>query len=568
MLGMRWFFHRREQRERDLERELRAHLDLESEDLEDADAARRAFGNLARAREMVREEWGFMWLERFSKNLKYAFRQMRRSPGFTAIAIATLALGLGATSAMFTIVNTALLEPLQYRDPGRLYIARTVPPAESKLARDFPLNGVQFEIWRTNSRLCESLALVQYAELTLVGSGDPATLPALNVTEDFFRTLGAQPALGRDFLPEDDRSPHAILSDALWRSRFHADPSILGRTIQLNGEQYIIVGVMPAGLHLPQGDQWGGFFGPDKAPLVFRPMLPWVRRPVGNLNYNGLVRLKPGVSREQAMAEVNALLGDIYRQYDLPTRITLIPMRDQVTRGARSALWLLLAAVGVVLLIVCVNIGNLMLVRTTGRVREAGIRLAVGASRGNLFALVLEEALLLVTIGGGLGLMVANFALKLLGAAAPAGIPRIDEIQIDSRVLLFILCAIALSTILCGLVPAWRLSKTAPLESLKNGSAAFTEGAGKLRFRESMVGVEVALSTVLLIGGGLLIASFARVMSVQKGFEVAHIVTQYASFLNPKYKKGVNAQFVERILPQLAELPGVDSAAAINDLPL
>lgn len=246
----------------------------------------------------------------------------------------------------------------------------------------------------------------------------------------------------------------------------------------------------------------------------------------------------------------------------------MIRLEQQVIRRARSALWLLLGAVGAVLLIACVNVGNLMLVRTTGRYREAGVRMALGASRGQLFGLVLNESLVLVAIGGGLGVVLAAVGLKWLAASAPISLPRIDEVQIDWRVLSFAALATGFSTIACGLFPAWRLSRTEPLDSIKAGSAASTESHGGLRLRDALVSVEVALSTMLLMIGGLLMLSFLGVMRVEKGFEVAHIVTRDVSFLNPKYRGDARTRFLDEVLRKLDQIPGVESAAAINHLPL
>jgi predicted permease len=553
-------------REDDLERELRAHLDLEAEESGDAGAARRALGNLTRIKEDVREAWGWTILDRLRQDLKYALRQVGRSPGFTLIALLTLALGMGATTTIFSIVNGVLLEPLKYRDSGRLFLARTVPPALAKAARDFPVNAAQFERWRLHCGGCERMAMAQALELTLVGAGDPVKLPGLSVTPEFFRTLGVLPALGRDFLPDDDAG-NIILTDALWRSRFSADPSVIGRKIEINGENnYTIVGVMPRDLHLPKGDEWGGFSGSAQAPLIFRPVgqIASAVRLVGNLNYSALIRLRPGVSREQGIAELNGLLADIYRQFQLELRINLIPLQQQVTRDARSALWLLLGTVGVVLLIVCVNIANLMLVRTSGRYREAGVRLALGASRARLFALVLEEALVVVAMG----LAVAYAVLKILAVRAGNVIPRMEEVRIDERVLLFAAAAMVVSTVICGIVPAWRLSRTEPMESMKAGSSSSTEGRGKVRLREAMVTLEVALSAVLLMIGALLSVSLFHVLRVEKGFDVAHVITQDVSFLNPKYRGFGPSRFIEAMLPKLAQIPGVEAAAATNRLPL
>ena len=522
-------------------------------------------------KEATHDSWGWSAADRLTQDLRYVFRQMKRSPGFAAVAILTMALGLGATTAMFSIVNGVLLEPLKYRDPGGLYLARTLPSARFKLKGDFPLNARHVEAWRDGCRACEQVSLIQFFELTLVGSGDPQRLPALSISSNFFRTLGVSPALGRDFLPEEERDfAVVILTDSLWRSRFAADPAIIGRTIQLNGESHTVIGIMPPDLHLPKGDQWGAFFGPSVAPLIFRPSA-WKMAPAsgnGSLNYTSLIRLKRGARPEQATAELNALQAEFVRQFNLEITTVLIPLQQEVTGSAPSSLWLLLAAVGAVLLIVCVNVGNLMVVRTASRHREAGIRLALGGSRGGLFALVLKEATALVAIGGGLGLVFADAALKAFVAAAPIGLPRLEEVRMDWRVWIFAGVAIAMSTILCGLFPGWQLSRTDPQGSLKAGSVHSTEPSGKLRLREVMVGLEVALSTVLLIVGGLLMVSFFRVMRVDKGFEVTRIVSQDVNFMSPKYARGVRRIFVQETVDKLAQIPGVRLVGAINQLPL
>jgi predicted permease len=574
-------FLRRKQADRELEEEIRAHLEMAEQERRDRGEtsreakqnARRELGNELLIKETTRDMWGWTYLERFAHDMSQVLRQIRRSPVFTTTAVFTLALGLGGTTAMFSIVNGVLLRPLPFRDPGRLYLARTLPPKRSKLTGDFPVNARHFHEWRTHCRSCESVSLVRYDEMTLVGAGNPVVLPTYSVSSNFFKTLGVQPSLGRDFLPEEDRPGHwgeVILTDALWRSRFGGDPSIIGRTAQLNGETWTVVGVMPPGVHLPKGDEWGSLFGPQTAPLIFRPILvdPSRASPVGGMNYSAVVHLNPRVRREQAMAELNALLADFVQTYKIENTTTLIPLEQQVIRRARSALWLLLGAVGAVLLIACVNVGNLMLVRTTGRHREAGVRMALGASRGQLFGLVLKESLVLVAVGGGIGLALATVGLKWLAASAPISLPRIEEVQIDWRVFSFAAVATGFATIACGLFPAWRLSHTEPLEAIKAGSAGSTESPARFRLRDALVSVEVALSTVLLIIGGLLMLSFLRVMRVEKGFEVAHIITQDVSFLNPKYRGDAPTRFLDEALRKLGHVPGVEYAAAVNQLPL
>jgi predicted permease len=566
-------------RNQELDDELRAHLAMAVQDrisrgenpAEAARNARRELGNEALVKEITREMWGWTAVERFRQDVGYAFRQMHRNPGFTAVAILSLALGLGAATTMFSIVNGVLLEPLAFREPARLYVARTIPPPDAHLTGDFPVNARHFHEWREHCRSCETVALIQMDDLTLIGAGEPVKLPALHVSSNFFATLGIHPATGRDFLPEEESGlGPVILSDALWRSRFAADPGILGRNIQLNGEPHPVIGILPRRLALPRGDQWGAYFGPADEPLIFEPLgfRTGRQKPAGSLNYTSVIRLKPGVSPTQAAAELNSLLVDFVRQYGLITKIGLFPLLQQVTRRSRTALWLLLYAVAAVLLIVCVNVGNLMLVRTAGRYREAGVRLALGAGRTRLFGQVLKEALALVVIGGSLGLLLSYAGLRAFIAAAPIDLPRLDEIRIDWRVLLFAFSATAFSTIASGLAPAWRLSRIQPLDSLKAASSGQTEGWRKLRFRELLVSLEVALSAVLLTAGSLLLISFLRITHIEKGFETSRVITQDISFLSPKYAGGRRDRVIRTMIDRLRQLPGASVVGATSRLPL
>ena len=574
---MSWW-DRWRKRDEELDEEVRAHLRMAAQlrvdrgetPEEAARAARREFGNELLVKEVARETSGFAALERFLQDLRYGFRQMRRSPGFTAIALLTLALGLGATTAMFSLVNGVLLQPLKYREPKRLYMAQTVAAPRFKAVTPWPVNARHFHEWRAHGTSWEQIALAGGLSLTLTASSEPQRLPGYAVSYNFFRTLGVQPALGRDFLPEEElpgRFHVVILTDSLWRTHFAANPSIVGRTISLGGEPHVVVGVMPPALSLPKGGEWGPGF--ENAPVIFRPLGFDVSqgRASGEYSFGSIVRLKPGVQPQQAVAEMNALIAELVRQFHIESKPGLTPMLDQVTAGVQSSLWLLLGTVGAVLLIVCVNVGNLMLVRTSGRYREAGVRMALGAGRRQLFGMVLSEAIVLVAIGGALGSLLAYAGLKAFVAAAPVSLPRLDEIHVDWRVLTFALAAMGLSTFICGLAPAWRLSRIAPLESLKS-SVANTEFRHRLRFREAMVSVEVALSTILLIVGGLLLLSFFRVIRADQGFEVSRVIAQDFSLTRPAYNDVRRHSFIESALLKLGNVPGVESASMIDQVPL
>jgi predicted permease len=551
---------------RDIAEEIESHLRMAEQD----GIPRGEFGNELLIRETTRDVWGWTWLEALVRDLRFALRQMRRAPGFAAIAILTLALGLGATTAMFSIVNGVLLEPLRFPDPGRLYLVRNIALPGANIKGDYPVNARHFHEWRSRCQSCEQISLMHPMDITLTGAGEPQKVLGLEVSFNFFRALGVQPVLGRDFLPEEDHaSARAVLSNALWRAAFASDPGVIGRSVQLNGESYTVVGVMPADLHLPKGEQWGAFSGPSVAPEIFRPLLgdPARASSSGSLNYTSVVRLKPGIDPRRAQDELAALIADSLRtEYNSIVRPILIPLRDKMTAGSRSALWLLLGAVGAVLLIVCVNIGNLMLVRTASRHREAGVRMALGASRAQLFRLMLSEALALVTVGGTLGLMVAWGGLKAFVATAPIDLPRIDEVHIDWRVLAFAGAASLLSTILCGVFPAWRLSHADPQASLKSRTTFSL--SNRILSLSHLVSIEVALSTVLLVAGGLLLLSFFRLMRSDKGFQAAHVITQDISFLNPKYAGGGRNRFVPLILEKLRQIPGVRAVGLTSTLPL
>jgi predicted permease len=576
-------FARRRQ-DLELADELRSHLAAHIDDNIRAgmtpDEARRsayvALGGIQQTAEAYRDRRGVPAVEVLVREARYALRTLRKSPGFTSVAILTLALGLGATTTIFSVVNGVLLEPLKYRDPERLYLGRMHADRVAKIASSFPVNARHFHEWRTRCRSCEEVALVEGRGFTLTGSGEPERLPGLQVSYNFFRALGSQPALGRDFRPEEElpgRSHVVILSDSLWRNRFGGDPSIVNRTIDVDGEPNTVIGVAPPELHLPKGAQWGPLFAHDLVPLMFRPLGfdPAQSHAAGEFNYAALVRLRRGVDPRQASDEMNADIADLSKQYGLAAfgwKAILIPLREQMTGSSRQSLWLLLGAVGAVLLIICVNVGNLMLVRAVSKQREAGIRLALGVSRFGLFGLVFNEALIVVAVGGALGVVFAFAGVRLL-AIASVDLPRIEDVQLDWRVLWFTVTTAVASTALCGLLPAWRLARSQPHDSLRTDCPNATEGRQKRRLSEVLVAFEVALSALLLVVGGLLMSSFFRLLHVNKGFDVEHIVTQGVSLISPAYRNPTaRTRFIDDALARLAGIAGVRSVGVVNQVPL
>lgn len=572
-------FHRREM-DAELDEELRSHLSMAQRDRIDrgeseSDAsmnARREFGNVLLVKETTRDMWGWTTLENLARDLRHALRQLKKHLGFTAVAVGTLALGIGSTTAMFSVVKGVLLEPLQYRDPSRLFLAYARFPLLSW--RKGPVNARHFHEWRSRCRACESVALVDGVAFGVSGRGQPRGVPGLRVSANLFRTLGVAPALGRDFLPEEElpgNSDVVQISDALWQELFGRDPSAVGATLKLDGVPVRIVGIMPASLHLPKGAEWGALMGMTAKPEIFRPLGMDVSlgRPVGAFDYVSVVRLKKDATPREAQAEMSALSGELVRSFKIEVGAVLAPMHDEVTGGARQALLLLLGAVGAVLLIVCVNIGSLMLVRTSARYREAGVRLALGAARAALFRLVLCETLVLILLGGIAGVGLAQLGVRAFVAAAPIDLPRLDEVGIDWGVIAFAAASAALAGLVCGLIPAWRLSRTPALDSIKRASAQSTEGRSRLRLREWMVSAEVGISTVLLIAAGLLGLSFFRLLHVDKGFETEHIITQAFSLTSAKYRAdGLQFHFLDRMLSDIGSIAGVEHAGVTSQLPL
>jgi predicted permease len=570
-------------REDDLAAELDAHLHAHIEDnlragmppIQARRDAQMALGGRQQTREACQDRRGIPVLERLHRDGGYALRTLGRSPAFASVAILTFAVGLGATTTMFSIVNRTLLEPLPYPDPGQLYLGRVTATAFARIASSFPIDERIFHTWRTQCEACADVALVGGLGFTLTGTSEPERIPGLQVSSNFFRTLGVRPSLGRDFLPGEELPGGArvvLLSNALWRSHFGGDPAIVGRPIRIDGEPHEVIGIMPPDVFLPKGEQWGPLFAHDRLPLLFRPLGFDVAAisDLGHFNYSSLVRLRPGVSASQAVAALNAEIVDVATQSGLERfRAVLIPLQDQVTTGVRAPLWLLLGAVGAVWLIACVNVGNLMLVRATSRHREASIRLALGASRSGLFGIVLYEAAVVVVGGAALGMGLAAAAVRLLAWAAPVGLPRIESVRLDWRVLVFTTLAAAASTVVCGVLPAWRFAASSPQHGLKAGTSQTTDTPHKRRLTQVLVGVEVALSALLLVIGGLLIVSFVRVMRVDKGFEVDHVITQGVSLMLPQFREaGAQTRFIDQVLLKLAGLPGVRAVGVTNQVPL
>jgi putative ABC transport system permease protein len=489
-----------------------------------------------------------------------------KKPGFTFVAVVTLALGIGANTVFFGVVNAVLLRPLPFDEPERL-----IRVWESNPGRGWPqfsASAPNFEDWRKQQEVCEQLAAYEFATFNFTGSGEPTRVASLSVTADLFPALGVLPALGRNFLSEEERAGRnrvAILSDGLWQRRFGSDTTLIGRQIQLSGESYTVVGVMPPGFQLTQGTElW--------VPLMLDPAVqPW-RADRSNHNLAVIGRLKPGVSVAQAEAALNTIAGQLEQQYPKSNSGWGVRARSfydwLVPQSIRRSMWVLFAAVGFVLLIACANVANLLLVRASRRQREMAIRAALGAGRARMMRQLLTESFLLASLGGLAGVLLALWGTELIKVSTALNIPRLNETQLDGKVLGFTLIVSLVTGLIFGMAPAWQASRLDLNETLKEGGRS-DSGGTRHRLRSALVVAEVALALVLLLGAGLMMRSFARLQKVSLGFEPDNVLTMQVSLPDSKYsQKGSIVDFFNRLLEQMRTVPGVTDAAAVTQPPL
>ena len=507
---------------------------------------------------------------------RYAIRALLRDRAFACMVVLSLAVGIGANTAIFSLVDGVLLRPPGYREPDRLVAISQMAPKLLKSYPALPVNIAIYLEWRKQLASFESLGIARAGAFNMTGSGDPEQLRGAVVSANLFTVLGVQPRIGRKFLDSEDPAGHdrvAIVADSLWRRRFGSDPGIAGRKILLDGNPYEIVGVLPPSFHFPREEKPGARSLGEWAE-IYKPLgyenddLPVH---MGDFNYWTTARLRPGVSLAKAQAELNVVQAGISARLpgDLDLHANLVPLTERMVGDVRQGLILVMAAVGAVLLVLCVNLANLSLARAAGRARDAAIRTALGASRSRLVRHSLAESTVLALAGGGLGVLLACWGVRALLAAAPVDLPRLHDVQVDARVLLFAL-GISLGTgLIFGTLPALRSAARAPFETLKGASRSNTEGRGGLRVRNLLVSLEVGLCGTLLVTAGLLIASFVRLMAVDKGFDVERVIAMNVSLLGSKYpKEPQRAAFFQRALEKAAAMPGVQSASLVSALPL
>src|SRR5687767_13438626 len=556
---------RRDEVLNDIDEEMRAHIDMETEanralgmtPEEARISAAKSFGNVDSMRDLGYEVKGGGFMETLWQDVRYSVRMLLKHPGFALIAVFTISLGIGANTAIFSIVNAVLLRPFPYQQPEQLVMVgeRT---STGRSSVSYP----NFVDWRDQNDVFDAVSVIRSNEnYNLTGAGEPERLIGRLVSSGFFSLLGTKPVLGRDFVSEDDRAgatPSVILSHAFWTRKFSNDPGVVGRQITLNNQAYTVVGVAPADFQFGLDADVSVPIGLSAQRFSARGADPGV----------GVVaRLKPNVSLQQAETETNLIYARLEQQYpesNTGRRATLTPLHEFFTGDVRQPLLILLGSVGLVLLIACANVANLLLVRASTRKREMSVRVALGASRGRVIRQLLTESLMLATIGAVLGTLLALWGMKFIAHQLPDGIPRLNEANVDLRVLVFTVGVSLVTGLLFGLAPALQASRLNLTDALKEGDRG--SSGGKQRVRSVLVVGEVALTLTLLVGAGLLIQSFRRVLQVDPGFQPQNLLTMQISANNPDGHQVVG--FFTQLQENVRGLPGVKAVAISNGLPL
>jgi len=571
---------RRAQRNQELIEEMQAHLTLAEREATESGqtpkeaqaAARREFGNAGLVAEVTRDAWGWNWFVELLQDFRYGVRNMLRTPGFALVTVLTLALGIGANTAIFSVVDSVLFRDLPYRDAGRLVWATNFMSAQKQNL----VFADEYAGWRTQSHVFENIAAYSpSAEYTLTGTGSPERLTGAQVTASFLDLLGVAPELGRNFLPEEDRptGPKAVLlSDAVWRSNFGADRNVVGRVVALYDTPHTVIGVLPHDFE---------FLDNSRADVLVPLQLSDTS--VGSVNgrvrvlvrpLSVVARLRPGATLAATVTELNAINERVLTSLSLQrlmgeAHAQVFLLHDHEIGDVRQALLVLLGAVGFVLLIACANVANLQLARAASREREVAIRGALGAGRWRLAKLLLTESSALALAGGVAGLQLAAWAIRLIRRFAPQNIPHLQVAHLNLGVLLFTLVVSLLTGILFGLAPVLAAFRVSLNNTLKEGGAQSGLGTGTRRAQKVLMVAEIALSFVLFIGAALLVKSFQQLIAIQPGFDPHGVLAANVALPLDQYQTPAQQRaFFEQLVPQLRALPGVASAAATATVPL
>ena len=567
---------RRKRVEEDLDKELRFHLEQQVEEnlaagmppAEARRAALRKLGGVTQIQEECRDMRRTDYIENFWRDLRYALRTLRKNPGFTVVIVLTLALAIGANSAIFSVIDGVLLRPLPYPEANR--IVRVF--FHSANYAKFPLNPFDFRDFRARNRSFESLAGLTRADLQLSGTGQPERFTGFQVTAGFFHVLGLHPARGHEFNANDEipgNGQQAILSDRLWRNRFAADPNIIGRKITLDSQPFAVAGVMPPGTEHP-GNEYNGVAHGQTVdvwwPFAFRGD-PAHR---GSHYLEVIGRLKKGVTSTEAQAEMNGLIAQLAREHPdalAGWQALVIPLYHEIVGPSQRLLLVLLGAVGLVLLIACANAANLLLARATARQREIAVRTALGAGRARLVRQMLTESLLIALIGGACAIAVAVAGVRALVSLLPAGFPRANTIHINAAVFAFTLLIALATGVLFGLAPALQAARTDVQDTLRASGRGAGGSRVHLRLRSALVVGEVSLACLLLIGAGLMLRSFVNLLRADPGFRPEHLLTASLSLPDATYKPLDTLRFWGRLAQRLDSVAGIRAAGVGTDLP-
>jgi len=570
----------RRRQDRDLDEEIASHLQLaiaerveRGETLEEATrAARREFGNVLLVKEVTRDMWGWIAIEQFAQDIRHACRSLRKTPLFSAVAIATFTLGIGVNTAMFSVINAVMLRPLPFPESERLVAVTGVDRRKNFTTPEMSVSWPDFFDWRAQSKAFEHISAYHETAVTMIVGGRPLHTPAAVVSSELFSTLGVQPVRGRPFRIEEERagSDVAIISDSLWRSEFGASPDTVGSVTTLNARPFTIVGVMPAGFRFPISAtaaqvwitlaEYARVEQPGDSPMTEQRGAHYIRT---------IGRLRADVTIATAQAEMDAIAATLAREYpdaNSMRGVALTPELERVVGNTRQPLIVLLVAVGCVLLIACVNLANLMLVRGAGRGHEIALRRALGASRRRLIVQLLTESVVLSACGTIAGLLLAMWSVRLLLRMSPPDLRGLDEVSIDGAVLAFTIAVAVLSALAFGMLPAFLESRTTPKIDLEE-SGRVTAGRRHGRVRSALVIAETSIGVVLLVAAGLLLRSFYRLSNTNPGFDASHIVTLKFSLPESRYSYRQQVAFYDGVIADLNEIPGVETTA-VAPLPM
>ena len=566
-----------------MDAEFRLHLDAQISDYvsqglsqEEAELrARREFGPVELAKDECRDHRQVEWLDLFLRDIRYACRSLRKSPGFAAAAVVTLALGIGANTAIFSAVYAVLLKPLPYAQPDEIYSVEVVIPERRSQLPSLPVTVQAYLEWRKADTAFSAMSVLRPWECNLIGDAEPERLGGARVSANFFSLLGVPIARGRGFSAEEEqpgKEKVVVISDALWRRRYGSDPALIGKNIDIGGESHQVVGIAPPSLLAPTGTLLHPLLPFAPRIDIWKPIAPTIRELKNESWDHGLlVRVKPGENPEQGRRQLEAILNAMIRVQTPGIKtevlIELAPIREIYAGKVRLRLLLILAASALLLLTACTNIANLFLARVASRASEFATRIALGAGRARILSQTLTETTLLAILGGALGAVIAEYGSTLLAAHGPEDVRLLADARVNLPVLLFAITASLITGIVCGVFPAWQTCRKDAASALQEGARASFGGARAARFRQVLVAVEMALGTALLASAGLLLHSFVNVMRADRGYQVERVLAVDLSLFGKRYSAGQGTVFYRQLAENVQSLPGVLAAGSISDLP-